>query len=50
MKRGITVVTALLLLAGAGMAQTTPNPAKGRVIKTDTTTVYDVSTTNKRGR
>lgn len=49
MKRGITVVTALVLLAGVCMAQNTPNPAQGRVIKTNTTTVYDVSTTNKRG-
>ena len=49
MKRGITAVTALLMLASVSFAQTAPNPAQGRVIKTDTTTVYDVTTTNKRG-
>ena len=48
MKRGMIAVLLLLFLAGGTMAQTA-NPAKGKVIKTDTTTVYDVTTTDKKG-
>lgn len=52
MKRGIMAVAAMALLAGTAFAQQAPAAAQSvpaRVIQQDTTTVYDVSTTNKRG-
>lgn len=49
MKRGMIAVLALLMIAAGSAAAQTANPAKGKVIKTDTTTVYDVTTTDKKG-
>lgn len=56
MKKGFTAAFALMFLAGAAFAQsarsTTAAPVKtvpARAVKQDTTTVYDVSTTNKKG-
>lgn len=53
MKKAILALGALGLLSGGAFAQnmqntTTPRP-QPRVVQQDTTTVYDVSTTNKKG-
>ena len=53
MKRGFTAFAALALLAAAASAQNVQGQAaqqpRMRTVQTDTTTVYDVTTTNKKG-
>ena len=53
MKRGLMALAALALLVSTASAQsakgqTVPQP-RMRTVQTDTTTVYDVTTTNKKG-